>query len=259
ASNRPGSGFVEHVQRFIESRGVQCGVVDQPIEAESRSITTYVHAPLLLNEFSLQEIFKKTPSKKYIYKLYPEGPITQHVIRVYLRLWKEISKLVGACGGNPFNLLKFLNDDNYPVHEVTLSREDIETYMEQDSVKQEYLLYIRYSSILIDPFSEPDEQGRYFDFSAFPYKQVYKGKDGKWVIPRIPLEDYKRLKLLHALGQRLNVEMPETAGLIELFETKLHSFMEEEGPELFHSDLLADSAPLEAEIIGNELQAVIVR
>jgi hypothetical protein len=131
--------------------------------------------------------------------------------------------------------------------------------MEQDAVKQEYLLYIRYSSILIDPFSEPDENGRYFDFSAFPYKQVYKDKDGKWVVPRIPLEDYKRLKLLHALGERLNVDMPQTANLIELFEAKLQAFIQEEGSEQFRSDLLADQAPQEAEIIYNELQAVTVR
>ena len=259
ASNRRDSAFIPQMRLFIESRGVQCGAVDHPIEAESRSITTYVHAPLLLNEFSLHEIFKTTPSKKYIYKLYPEGPITQHVIRVYLQLWKEVSKLVGACGGNPFNLLKFLNDDNYPVHEVTLSREDIETFMEQEDVKQEYLLYIRYSSILIDPFSEPDEQGRYFDFSAFPYKQVYKDKNGKWVIPRIPLEDYKRLKLLHALGERLHVEMPQTAKLIGQFEAKLQAFIEQEGAEQFHAGLLADQAPHDAEIIWNELQAVTVR
>ncbi|MGT2596838.1 opine metallophore biosynthesis dehydrogenase [Staphylococcus aureus] len=29
---------------------------------------------------------------------------------------------------------------------------------------------------LIDPFSQPDENGHYFDFSAVPFKQVYKNE-----------------------------------------------------------------------------------
>ena len=154
-----------------------------------------------MNEFSLNEIFGTEASSKYMYKLYPEGPITQHTIREMLALWKEISTLILLLQARPLNLLKFLNDDNYPVHEITLSRDDIEHFTEMSTIKQEYLLYIRYSSILIDPFSQPDEHGKYVDFSSFSYKQVNKNKEGKWVIPRVPYEDYKKIKLLYHLGK----------------------------------------------------------
>ena len=255
-SSRQDSRFLHDVQRFITSLGIQCAATGHPIEAESRSITTYVHPPFFLNPFSLQWIFSKTPARKYMYKLYPEGPITQDSIRAMLHLWKEVSEFVSAFGAQPINLLKFLNDDNYPVHEETLSRDDIENFMKLDPVKQEYLLYIRYASILIDPFSQPDERGRYFDFSAVPYKQVYKDKDGKWVIPRIPHEDYKRLKLLYALGMKMNVSMPQAGKLLELFESRLHAFIQEEGRDLFRIDLLADRIQEEAAIIYNELEIV---
>ncbi|MCX7570985.1 opine metallophore biosynthesis dehydrogenase [Tumebacillus sp. DT12] len=252
ASNKKESTSALAVQTFLENVGVQCEVLRHPIEAECRSITTYVHPPLFLSEFSLGEIFKSVPSRKYMYKLYPEGPITQHVIRSMRLLWEEVSALVRAFDAQPLNLLKFLNDDNYPVHEVTLSRDDVEQFESFDPVKQEYLLYVRYSSILIDPFSEPDEQGRYFEFSAVPYKQVHKDKDGNWVIPRIPYEDYKRLKLLHGLGEKVNVPMPETARLISLFEAKLREFMEAEGREKFRPDLFEDTTAVEVAALYQE-------
>jgi len=254
ASSHADSEFVYDVQAFFESIGVRCGVLGHPVEAESRSITTYVHPPFFLSEFSLNEILATTPSKKSMYKLYPEGPITQHAIRAMLNLWKEVSEFVRYFGAEPMNLLQFLNDDNYPVHEVTLSRDDIENFVDFDPIKQEYLLYIRYSSILIDPFSEPDEDGRYFEFSRVPYKQAYPDKDGKWIIPRIPYEDYKRLKLFHGLAQKVNVPMPQTAALIELFETRLAAFIEEKGRDNFHADLLVDNTSAEVETIFHALE-----
>ena len=51
---------------------------------------------------------------------------------------------------------------------------DIEHFEILPDILQEYLLYVRYTAILIDPFSQPDENGHYFDFSAVPFKQVYK-------------------------------------------------------------------------------------
>lgn len=254
ASSHTDSRFTYAVQTFFESIGVRCGVLRHPVEAESRSITTYVHPPFFLSEFSLNEIFAKSPSKKSMYKLYPEGPITQHAIRAMLNLWKEVSEFVRSFGAEPMNLLQFLNDDNYPVHEVTLSRDDIENFVEFDAVKQEYLLYIRYSSILIDPFSQPDANGNYFEFSRVPYKQVYQDKDGKWVIPRIPYEDYKRLKLFHGLAQKVNVSMPQTAELIALFEAKAQAFIAEKGRDNVHPDLLADKISAEVETIFRELE-----
>jgi staphylopine/pseudopaline/yersinopine synthase len=254
ASSKTKGTAVLEVKRLIESLGIQCTVVGHSIEAESRGITTYVHPPFFLNDFSLREIFNsEQPSKKSMYKIYPEGPITQHTIRTMVLLWKEVSRLIQHFGFEPVNLLKFLNDDNYPVHEITLSREDIETFMERDQTRQEYLLYIRYSAILIDPFSIPDENGRYFDFSAVPYKQVYQDQHGRWVIPRIPFEDYKRLKLLEGLARKANLPMPQAGQLIQCFEKKLDAFVTEKGREWVHPDTFADTTREDVDAIWQEM------
>jgi len=249
SSNHANSSVLPLIQAFLESQHIRCEIVPTPLEAESRSITTYVHPPFFMNEFSLYEVFGQHSSRKFLYKLYPEGPISQHTIRSMVLLWKEISVLLRLLGVQPLNLLKFLNDDNYPVHEETLSREDIETFPVADEIKQQYLLYIRYSSILIDPFSEPDEGGRYADFSAIAYQQARK-KDGYWTIPRIPYEDYKRLKLLHAVGERLGFPMLHALSLIEKFEHKLHAFIEQAGRDHIHPDLFRDETEEHAEAIA---------
>lgn len=253
ASNRADSKALYDVKGFIESLGIACQTTVLPIEAESRSITTYVHPPFFMNDFSLDEIFCTKPSKKYMYKLYPEGPITQHAIREMLLMWKEISVLVHQLQAEPLNLLKFLNDDNYPVHEWTLSRYDIDHFEEMNETRQEYLLYIRYSSILIDPFSLPDENGKYADFSSFPYMQVKKNKQGKWIIPRVPYEDYKKLKLLYGLGQKLVLPMPQVLKLIERFENRLSSFVQAEGTHMFLPELFIDTTFEEVNAIFHEV------
>ncbi|EGL17361.1 hypothetical protein HMPREF9413_1172 [Paenibacillus sp. HGF7] len=253
-SSKPDSRAIGDIKRFIESLGIQFESVSHPVAAESRSITTYVHPAFFINEFSMSEIFSRIPSRKYMYKLYPEGPITPQAIQSMLLLWKEIGELVTRLHAEPINLLKFLNDDNYPVHETTLSREDIEGFTRADPIKQEYLLYVRYASILIDPFAEPDEQGKYPDFSAFPYKQISKDSEGKWIIPRVPYEDYKKIKLVERLGKKLNLSMPQTSAFITKFESKLSSFVEEEGIEHFQPDLFTDTTEREADLILSELE-----
>ena len=89
------------LQDYMSSLGIEAERTSHPIEAESRSITTYVHPPLFLNSFSLQEIFSLTRSSKYMYKLYPEGPITPDAIRSMVRLWKEISSILVKFGAEP--------------------------------------------------------------------------------------------------------------------------------------------------------------
>lgn len=253
ASSKRNSTIVFDVKRFIESLGIRCEVVSHTVDAESKNITTYVHPPFFMNEFSLNEILSVRDSKKYMYKIYPEGPITQHSIRTMVLLWKEISALIQYFGAKPINLLKFLNDDNYPVHEITLSREDIESFMEVEQMKQEYLLYIRYSAILIDPFSIPDDHGKYFDFSSVPYKQVYKDQNGKWVLPRIPFEDYKKLKWIYGLAQKANTPMPQTLELIELFEKRLNEFIKENGKDFFDPTFFTDTTQNDVDAIWNEM------
>ncbi|GKU78285.1 opine metallophore biosynthesis dehydrogenase [Paenibacillus sp. L3-i20] len=251
-SNKVERSMLHQVQHFIESHGIKCEQGMNPIEAESRSITTYVHPPFFINKVSLDEIFSPKRSTKFMYKLYPEGPITQHTIASMISLWHEISELLRLLGARPINLLKFLNDDNYPVRELTLSRADIEGFVEQDPIKQQYLLYIRYASILIDPFSEPDEAGKYLDFSAFPYRGVRSDRLGKWIIPRIPYEDYRKLKIIYGLGQRMGLLMPQAEKFILLFEERLYSFVHVDGFELSDPAVLIGNSIEEVDIIWQQ-------
>ncbi|WP_051217245.1 opine metallophore biosynthesis dehydrogenase [Paenibacillus assamensis] len=241
ASNQSNSWSIQPFQLFITSLGIQCDIVTHPLEAESRSITMYVHPPLFINDFSLDQILRIEPSNKSMYKLYPEGPITSQVIHAMAELWREISRFLISCGCEPINLLQFMNDDNYPVRQESLSRYEIEHFVELEPIHQEYMLYVRYSSLLIDPFSSSDEQGKYFDFSAVPYKQIYQDACGRWMIPRIPLEDYKRLKALYGMAEFMKVQMPQTLQLIQLFEQRLQQFIAEKGASAIHPEMLIDS------------------
>ncbi len=234
ASNRSDQTICPPIQKLMETMGIACEIVESPIEAESYSITTYVHPPLFMNEFALNEIFSQTTSRKYMYKLYPEGPITPGVIKSMVLLWKEVSQVLQQLGVPPINLLEFLNDDNYPVLEQSISREEIESFPAMDPVRQEYLLYVRYSSLLIDPYSSPDEQGKYFEFSAVPFKQVVRNHNDYWQLPRVPHEDYCKLNVLYEMGRQLNVPMPQSRCLIEQYRNKVFSFMEQYGTEQLH-------------------------
>ncbi|WP_338083522.1 opine metallophore biosynthesis dehydrogenase [Fictibacillus nanhaiensis] len=252
-SSRQDSMMLNVLLQFLQSVGVDGVKVDTPVAAECRNITTYVHPPLFMNSFTLKEVFHLSDSpKKFMYKLYPEGPITQHVIKQMVTLWKEISRLVEKLDGEPINLLKFLNDDNYPVPEECLSRNDIERFVEYEETKQEYLLYIRYASILIDPFSEPDEDGRYFDFSRVPYKKSDKDYKGKWRLPRIPFEDYQKLKVLYGVGQQIGINMPKTKELIVNFEAEYEKVEGILGSESFSREAFQDTSNHDIEAIMKE-------
>lgn len=120
-------------------------------------------------------------------------------------------------------------------------------------VTQEYLLFKGYSSILIDPFSKPDHNGKYFDFSSVPYKQVYKDQNGKWILPRIPLEDYKKLKLIYGIAQKVNIPMKQTLKLIKYFEKRLNEFIKEKGKDSFYPGVFADTTQNDVDAIFNEM------
>ncbi|MBH0155295.1 opine metallophore biosynthesis dehydrogenase [Fictibacillus sp. 5RED26] len=218
-SSKGKSRMVGVLKEFLKSLNIDGVIVDHPLDAECRNITTYVHPAFFLNTFTLNEIFDVQPKdKKYMYKLYPEGPITQQRIKTMVRLWKEISTLIKELGADPINLLKFLNDDNYPVPIESIPREDIDNFSEYEEVRQEYLLYIRYATILIDPFSIPDHEGKYFEFSAVPFKKAQEEIEGVWSNPRIPFEDYQKLILIYGLAEKLGISMPEMKMLIKNFE-----------------------------------------
>ncbi|WP_270181221.1 opine metallophore biosynthesis dehydrogenase [Alkalihalobacillus sp. CinArs1] len=233
-------GSLNEIEMLLQEAGVETVVKENPIDAECRNITTYVHPAFFINSFSLNEIFSEKKSLKSLYKLYPEGPITKETIMVMVKLWKEISALTVKLGGEPINLLQFLNDDNYPVHEESLSRSDLDGFQELEAVKQEYLLYIRYASILIDPFSQPDKNGAYFDFSKVPFQQISRSPSGEWCVPRIPFEDYMNLKQMHHLGFERGIRLPEMFRLIQSFEQKVHEWQSLKGEQVRGFQRLAE-------------------
>ncbi|WP_423394058.1 opine metallophore biosynthesis dehydrogenase [Burkholderia sp. LMG 21824] len=229
------------VHRSVARHGIDVVNMRSPLEAEARSITTYVHSPLVLCPSSLEHVLFSTGPDRYIYKLHPEGPITPQVMRSMVRLWKEISALLERMGALPVNLLKFLNDDNYSVHDVMLERDAIERFPEFDEMRQEYLLFVRYSALLVDPFSQPDQHGRYFDFSAVPFRRAYLDDEDRWQVPRVPLEDHRKLSLIYHLGQRFNLAMPQTFALLSNFEAAIQRFITEKGVDHCHSTILHDT------------------
>ncbi|KEK22126.1 opine metallophore biosynthesis dehydrogenase [Bacillus gaemokensis] len=212
---------VERLCRIYEQLGIVLETMKSPIEAETRNISLYVHPPLFMNDFSLSAIFGELDSQKYVYKIYPEGPITQYLIRDMLSQWKEIMNIVEKINIPDINLLKFMTDDNYPVGLKSLSRHDIENFNHLELIHQEYLLYIRYTSLLIDPFSKPDKEGRYFDFSAVPFGRMFVNKEGCLDIPRMPKEDYYRIKIIQGIGKYLNLNCPTIDKFINTYESKI--------------------------------------
>ncbi|ASB89518.1 opine metallophore biosynthesis dehydrogenase [Bacillus sonorensis] len=222
STNYP-SENIDTLSKLFEKLGIALEVMKSPIEAETRNISLYVHPPLFMNDFSLQAIFGDTDTKKYVYKLFPEGPITQHLIRDMLAQWKEIMAILKKINIKSINLLKFMTDDNYPLRLESLSRYDIENFNNLKPIHQEYLLYIRYASLLIDPFSEPDQEGRYFDFSAVPIRTIFVNREGYLDIPRMPKEDYYRIKILQGIANHLNVDCPTINKFIQTYERKIEA------------------------------------
>lgn len=215
------SRSVERFCELYESLGIAMEAMPSPLEAETRNISLYVHPPLFMNDFTLEAVFGRPAVKKYVYKLYPEGPITQYLIRDMLAAWKEITETIGKLNIRGVNLLKFMIDDNYPVRAESISRHDIDHFERLETIRQQYLLYIRYASLLIDPFSEPDREGKYFDFSAVPIRPIFVNKEGDWDIPRMPKEDYYRIKIIQGIARHVGSDCPTIDRFIAAYERKL--------------------------------------
>ncbi|MHA7582005.1 opine metallophore biosynthesis dehydrogenase [Paenibacillus vandeheii] len=214
----------EHVDRLCkmyEQLGIALEVMPSAIEAETRNISLYVHPPLFMNDFSLDAIFGASDIRKYVYKIYPEGPVTQYLVRDMRAQWNEIMTITDRLRIKGVNLLQFMTDDNYPVRLESLSRQDIENFNQLQDLHQEYLLYIRYTSLLIDPFSEPSPEGKYFDFSAVPFRKMFINQDGALDIPRMPKEDYYRIKIIQGIARHLQVSCPTIDTFIATYEAKI--------------------------------------
>lgn len=92
-SSRTSSRTLLHLQQFLNSLGIEAERMPSPIEAESRSITTYVHPPFFMDSFSLHEIFSLTRSTKYMYKLYPKALLH----RAQSAVWCACGRKFPAC------------------------------------------------------------------------------------------------------------------------------------------------------------------
>ncbi|WP_073647286.1 pseudopaline biosynthesis dehydrogenase CntM [Pseudomonas aeruginosa] len=231
-------------RRVLAGSGVEVVPLATPEAAEGRNVTTYVHSPFFLGEFALARILSEQGPPGFMYKLYPEGPITPGAIGAMRRLWCELSELLRRMGAEPLNLLRFLNDDNYPVHETMLPRAAIDGFAEAGAERQEYLLFVRYAALLVDPFSPADEQGRHFDFSAVPFRRVSRDEDGLWRLPRVPLEDYRKLALIVALAAHFDLAMPQARSLLASYENAVSRFIDCQGASQCHPSLYPiDSRP----------------
>ncbi len=248
------SGNTARLIEVFEQLGIVLEIMDTPLEAETRNISLYVHPSLFMNDFSLNAIFGDSNDKKYVYKVYPEGPVTQYLISDMLFQWKELMMLLKSLNIKNINLLKFMTDDNYPVRQESLSRNDIESFVELKAIHQEYLLYIRYTSLLVDPFSTPDENGRYFDFSAVPIKKMFINREGKWDVPRMPKEDYYRIKIIQGIAKYLNVDCPVVDKFIQAYENKLIETSRAHEPELLSDAFSIQSFEDDITMICSEIE-----
>ncbi|MBU5354782.1 opine metallophore biosynthesis dehydrogenase [Paenibacillus barcinonensis] len=220
-STVPSSAYVQQLRELFERLHIALGVMPSPLEAETRNISLYVHPPLFMNAFSLEAIFGEQGVQKYVYKLYPEGPITPALIRSMREQWQEITQITDRLHIQGINLLQFMTDDNYPVRLESLSRHDIEEFDQLQAIHQEFLLYIRYASLLIDPFSEPDAAGAYFDFSGVPFRRIFTNREGELDVPRMPKEDYYRIKIIQGIARHVQVSCPAIDHFIAIYEAKL--------------------------------------
>ena len=211
------------LKSLFDYLNIELTTMDTPLHAEIHNSSLYVHPPLFMNQFSLKAVFEGTKVPVYVYKLFPEGPITMTLIHEMRLMWQEmmmILKIKGTLGQSP----EVYGEENYPIRDETMREVDIESFENLSAIHQEYLLYVRYTAILIDPFSNPDDQGAYFDFSAVPYKHVDTDEQGVIHIPRMPSEDYYRTLMIQAIGRALNVATPMIDTLLLRYETTVKQY-----------------------------------
>ena len=244
---------LDELSLLFNRLGIQLKKVASPLEAETRNISLYVHPPLFMNEFSLQAIFGEQNTPKYVYKLYPEGPITYTTIRYLLNYWKEMMAIVNYFNIQPLNLLRFMVDDNYPLLPESIDRQEIENFIQLESIHQEYLLYIRYASLLIDPYSKPNQEGKYFDFSAVPLRRIFINHNEEWDIPRMPKEDYYRVKIIQGIAKALKLKSPTLDHFVQTYEEKLQQVVATSAHKTYSEAFEVKSFSQDIEMICNGL------
>lgn len=254
SSTELGDIEIEKWKDILKNIGITTISCRNSLVAESKNITVFVHSPFLFNEVSLNQIFLKDLQKRYIYKLYPEGPITKYLIEDMVELYHEIMELYQKMGIETFNLLEFLNE-NYPVLDYSIHSDEIKDFMKKRRKEQSFLIYTRYCCILIDPYSTPDIEGRYFDFSKVEYSKIFLNKDKKWCIPRRPAEDYTKLNLLFYLSQRYQIRNITMRKLLDKYRSYFNEFRLENSIETIEEC----SIPMERNIDAEDLYRYVER
>lgn len=249
AGTRSDCAELDWLCSLLARHGIDAQRCNSQLAAERFSITNYVHPPLALAETTLQAIFEPQAPIQYLYKTHPEGPICPEAIADMLALSQDYQQLLNRLGIEVINLLRFLNDDNYPVPPRMVSRRWIDQFPQLAPTEQCYALFTRYTALLVDPYSEPDAQGRYYDFSAVRVARVFQDVQGRWRLPRVPQEDVRKLRVLVLLAQRLDVEMPAAQRLLARFQQALQHFVTRIGAEHCHRSLLDDTCDEQADII----------
>ncbi|WP_413715860.1 opine metallophore biosynthesis dehydrogenase [Serratia ureilytica] len=249
AGTRSDCAELDWLCSLLARHGIDAQRCNSQLAAERFSITNYVHPPLALAETTLQAIFQPQAPIQYLYKTHPEGPICPEAIADMLALSQDYQQLLNRFGIEAINLLRFLNDDNYPVPPRMVSRRWIDQFPQLAPMEQCYALFTRYTALLVDPYSEPDAQGRYYDFSAVRVARVFQDVQGRWRLPRVPQEDVRKLRVLVLLAQRLDVEMPAAQRLLARFQQALQRFVTRIGAEHCHRSLLDDTCDEQADII----------
>ncbi|MBH2696615.1 opine metallophore biosynthesis dehydrogenase [Serratia marcescens] len=247
-SPTPNSAELDWIGSVLARHAIDARCCDSLLAAERFSITNYVHPPLALADTTLQAIFQPQAPVQYLYKTYPEGPLCPEVIADMLELSEDYKRLLNHLGVEEINLLRFLNDDSYPVPSCMVSRRWIDHFPQLAPAEQRYALFTRYTALLVDPYSEPDALGRYYDFSAVRVARVFQDAQGLWCLPRVPLEDVRKLRTLVLLAERLGVEMPTARRLLARFQQALQSFVTLIGAEHCHHSLLDDTCDEQAAI-----------
>ncbi|NBK47246.1 staphylopine biosynthesis dehydrogenase [Staphylococcus delphini] len=220
------SDFSREIVTLMAQVQIPVTTVAHPLMAESRNSSLYVHPALFMNEHALKAVFEGMTVPFYVYKLFPEGPITMRLIAEMRQMWQEVMAILQRLNIDTLNLLKFMVKENYPLRPETMDEARIEGFETLSPIEQEYLLYVRYTGILIDPFSEPDDNGKYFDFSAVPFNPVFQNEQGIWHIPRMPSEDYYRTQMMRGMARTLDIATPMMDTLIERYEAQLTAFQQ---------------------------------
>lgn len=201
--------LAEFVQQLLPPSLLDIEALGNCFAAEFRNITLYAHPPFSMAPVSLNWALGLEKVPKYMYKLFPEGPIERRRMKLYAQFVEDIFAIAAKLNVESFNFLHFMHHENYPVLDCFLNSEEVASYPKSDLRKKGDLLFARYCGLLVDTKSQPDEQGRYFDFSAVPVQRVEFEKDNNDIkLPRILEEDIYHLSLLQSLARRFQLPCP---------------------------------------------------